>query len=265
MRARGALILALMLAGCGTQPGDLGRARPTVLNTPLFEGNAAAPAMRDDEGTITGAIPFIDTTAEEKELRRQAFNVLTPIYDRDFAQKILLALPPSTTLELPEEPQLPVESYWQGLSGHRFSSSEARWQKLIEDIRADIDRLGPFFSSAQRVVAQDRVRAASLSYVSGPTPAEVEAVNARNGTNNALIRKVQGAMRWRVANYRYAMERLIMAAPSHQGVTAERAVAEYERRIREIPLLPPAGTVELRTAGDRWYPRAQKAPLVTKD
>lgn len=265
MRSIGALFFMLCLTGCGTQPGDLGRARPTVLNTPLFEGTAAAPSLRDEEGTITGSIPFIDMTTEEKELRRHAFNLLTPIFDRDFTHKILLALPPFTTLDLPADPPLNVDSYWQGLSGHRYSSSEARWQKLIEDIRADTERLYPFFASAQRVVAQDRVRAASLQHISNPTPAEAEAVNARNGANNQLIRKVQAALRWRIDAYRYAMERLIIAAPSNQGVTAERALAEFDRRVREIPLLAPLpGTVEIRTNADRWYPKSAPGKLVTK-
>ena len=57
---------------------------------------------------------------------------------------------------------------------------------------------------------------------------------ARNNENAAIVAWVCRALKERVASYRYALERLVIAVPSSSAAEADRAIALLATRRRPI-------------------------------
>ena len=103
--------------------------------------------------------------------------------------------------------------------------------KLIEDVRNDVTRLEPFFSTARYVTDMDRKREKALAYVSNLTQEEQVNTTQRIRENQIIVHWVQGALHERAAAYKMALERLVIAAPSQSAVEAERALGLLQQRM----------------------------------
>jgi hypothetical protein len=111
-----------------------------------------------------------------------------------------------------------------------YRSQTARYNKLIEDIRNDVTRLEPFFSSARIVTDMDRKRNQSLNYITNLSGEEQTNTVTRMRENEAIVRWVQESVRERAASYQIALERLVIAAPSPMAVEAERSLSLLQQR-----------------------------------
>jgi hypothetical protein len=115
-----------------------------------------------------------------------------------------------------------------------FASEAGRYSRLIDDVGSDYLLLGPFMTTACRVVDMDGRRARSLAYVQGFTEYEINNALARNNENRALIEGIEAVLADRVWSYRYAVNRLVVAVPSPLAVQAERAVERYAAQVSAI-------------------------------
>jgi hypothetical protein len=106
-----------------------------------------------------------------------------------------------------------------------------RYNKLIDDIRSDVVRIGPFFDMAQRVVELDRRRQMSMDYLPdvGP-PARANAL-ARVGENTLTVAWVQNSLAQRCAGYRFALDHLAAAEPENIAAQADLALTQLQQQI----------------------------------
>ena len=206
--------------------GDLGR-----LN--FWPGPATAVAA---DAYVTGTIPALALTDDEKELRKLAANMLTPPADQSrwylHARGGARSVPP---------PPVPVafdgEGYATNLLDGPFRSATSRYARLIDDIRNDTIRIEPFFSTARRVADMDHKRHRSLAHVGALVEGEAASAQSRIRENISCVASVHAALADRAAAYRFALERLVIALPSPMAAEAERMLTELARRVAEIQVL----------------------------
>jgi hypothetical protein len=112
-----------------------------------------------------------------------------------------------------------------------YRSQTARYNKLIEDIRIDVNRLDPFYQAARYVTDMDQKRRESMKYIANLSGEEKANAIQRMRENEAVIQWVNGTLHERVASYKIALERLVVLAPSQSAVEAERALGLLQQRI----------------------------------
>ena len=214
-----ALVLTL-LAGCGAT-GDFGRVRTSL--------------QRDDIHAWMGPVasrPVSNPpwqhqlTDEERRLRDYAYPLIEPPYDRSRWFGVLADYG-ATGRPWPYPDRA---AYASRLFQTAYRSQTARYARLMEDIRNDVQRMDPFFASARIVADMDRKRGQSLAYVNGLTNEEHDNTVSRIRENEAIVRWVQQSVQERAASYRMALERLVIAAPSPMAVEAERALTLMQQR-----------------------------------
>ena len=173
-------------------------------------------------------------TDEERRLRDLAYPLIDPPYDRNKWYSALGELGLGSRVW----PYPDRNAYASRLFTTAYRSQTARYNRLIEDIRNDVIRLDPFFATARYVVRHGRKRGKGLAYVS-----RLSAGGARQhriqrmAENRNIIEWVRGSLDERVASYRIALERMVIAAPSPIAVEAERqlnAAAAAHRRIQRL-------------------------------
>lgn len=216
-----AVAAAASLAGCGTN-GDFGRVRTSLAtdNTHYWMGPAAAPDAVDPPWRH-------QLTEEERRLRDLAYPLIEPPYDRNQWYSVLAehGLAPRPW------PHPDRAAYASRLFQTAYRSQMARYNKLMEDMRNDIVRIEPFFAVARHVANMDGKREKGLAYVSGLTAEERHNTLQRIAENRAIVRWVGDSLNERVASYRIALERLVIAAPSPVAVDAERTLTLLQQRI----------------------------------
>lgn len=212
-----AMCLGFLLLGTAACAGDFGRPRYPWLQE--MADKAAGP-IEQRAGAPVSEFPLTD---EEKQLRKFAENLLAPPFEREPWYQ---SAPPSDH-----------KRYAAFIVEYPFRSSTARYARIIDDIRNDLDRMGPFFSAAGRVADLDRKRSKSLKFVSGLTEAELANTRARIEGNIAVITMVHDALGERVRGYRYALERLAIALPSPMAAEVDRLWNQLARRVGEIQVV----------------------------
>lgn len=222
--ARAAALGALLLATAACT-GDFGRARYPWLQQIKADVDGPIEARA---GAPVSAFPLTDA---ELDLRKLAENLLTPPYEREPWYQ---AAPPSDH-----------KRYAAFILDYPFRSSTARYARIIDDIRNDLDRIDPFFAAARRVADLDRKRVRSLKYVAGLSAAELANTQARVEGNIAVIAMVHAALGERVRGYRFALERLAIALPSPMAAEVDRLWNALARRVGEIQVVAGADTAML--------------------
>lgn len=232
----GVLGLAL-LTGCAN--GDFGRIKPSLVIDDMHAwigteatGSVGAPASR------------FGLTDDERELRDLAYPLIEPPFDRQRWYSILGEYGATRVFRAGVHDQT---AYSRELMWKHYRSPAGRYARLIEDIRNDTTRIGPFFRIASRVADMDRKRQQSLAYVSDLDEEERSNALARVAENYLVIEWVHRSLNERAAGYRYALERLVIAYPSPMAVDAERALNQLQRQIGQTqvvalaePAAPPA-------------------------
>ncbi len=212
-----ATLAFVMLAGCSTN-GDFGRTRLQRDSTHDWMGEAAV-------GSISNAPWQHQLTDEERRLRDLAYPLIEPPYDRQRWYSVLA----ENGWARPHPPDR--AAYASRLLQTAYRSQTARYNKLMEDIRNDATRLDPFFGTARYVADMDRKREQSLAYVRNLTREERDNTEQRMRENEGIIRWTQASLRERAASYQFALERLVIAAPSPMAVETERTLALFQQRL----------------------------------
>jgi hypothetical protein len=208
------------LSGCGAK-GDFGRVRPSLVRDDIHAW--MGPVATGKKGDASSGHQLTD---EERQLRDLAYPLIEPPYARNRWTSVLAEYGFS-----PPPAHIDRMAYASNLIQTPYRSQTARYSKLMEDIRNDVTRLDPFFSIAHYVTDMDRKREKSMAYVSDLGAEEYAHTVNRMRENAGIIRWVQASLQERAAAYQFALERLVIAAPSPVAVEAERSLTLLRHRI----------------------------------
>lgn len=219
------LAAAALLGGCALN-GDFGRVRDSLVRDDMHDwvGHNAVRA-------VGGRPSEFRLTDEERQLRDLAYALIAPPYDRHRWDAVFAEY----GVEGPM-PGAPFDrtAYWQHLHADDRRSEASSYAQVVTDARNDVTRLEPFFATAARIVDMDRRRMESVRYVaasSGLSEAESEGVRNRVNENTAVIEWFCHSLGERAQSYRYALERLVIGAPSASAADAERSLTLLQTRI----------------------------------
>jgi hypothetical protein len=217
-----AAVLALALNAACSTIGDFGRVPASLQNDDMHAWLGPA-AYRPPE---TPPPWHHQLTEDERQLRDYAFPLIEPPYERNRWYSVISEY----GLSGRPWPYPDRAAYASRLFTTAYRSQNARYGRLIEDIRNDVTRLEPFFRTAQTVLDLDRKREKSLAYITGLSREEYTNTVTRMRENQAIVRWVQTSVNERVASYRLALERMVIAAPSQMAVEAERSLTLLQQR-----------------------------------
>jgi len=237
------LFAALALAGC-TSTADFGRLAP-----PLVSDDIHAWVGQEAAARAGGPVSINNLTDDERTLRDLAFPLIEPPYDRQRWDAVVYEYGQKREFRR-DLWVFDKAAYYGHLAGVFHRSSAARYNQLIDDMRNDIVRIEPFFSTARRVVDIDRRREQSMQFVADLSPAERISAQARVGENSLTIAWVQHSLTERCAGYRYALEHLTVAEPQPAAAEAERILNELQQQIagNQLVALPRLAGLAVPTA-----------------
>jgi hypothetical protein len=109
---------------------------------------------------------------------------------------------------------------------------------LIDDIRNDVVRIGPFFEMAHRVIDLDHRRAAAMNRLSDIAPPDRASALARMGENSLTIAWVQTSLAQRSAGYRFALDHLAAGEPENIAAQADIVLAQLQQAIAANQFVP---------------------------
>ena len=225
-----ALILALLVLG-GCSGGDFGRTRQDFLNDDMHRwvgyeatGSVGLPASQ------------FQLTDGERKLRDLAYPLIEPPRSRPAWKSVFGDYQP---LPAPWRQKVLFDrtAYGRMLIDDPYRSHAARYAQLIDDVRNDLTRFEPFYSTAIGVFDLDRKRNASLAHVSDLSPRERADAVARMEENSLIVRWVQQCLEQRISSYRWALERLVIQAPDNMASDADRLIGELAVQAANPPVV----------------------------
>jgi hypothetical protein len=226
-----ASLCLLILLGCSN--GDFGRVRPSLVTDGIH-----AWVGRDAARDAGAPISLFPLTDDEMLLRDYAYQLIEPPYDRQRWYSVLGEWG-MTHYFKPEWYHCDPTAYAARLMNAYVRSETSRYSRLNEDVRGDVVRIEHFVPVARRVLDMDSKRERSLAFVpilSGP---EIANAKARIGENFLVVAWVQQSLADRMASYRFALERLIVAVPSTFAVEIERSLIYLQAQIDASVLVTP--------------------------
>ena len=224
------LLACALLTGCAE--GDLGRIKSSLVTDDIHAWIGA-------EAAASAGIPpsRYGLTDEERELRDLAYPLIEAPFDRHRWYSILGEYGLNGIRYAPFD----RTAYSRVLMTRPARSQTSRYALILEDIRNDIVRIGPFFRAAARVTDLDNKRAKSLPYVVDLSEDERTAALSRIAENSLAIGWVQHSLHQRVEAYRYALERLVIAYPSPMAVEVEQVLSRLQLEIGAVQVVAVKG------------------------
>jgi len=222
------LVIGAALGGCSG--GDFGRTRGDFRNDDMHRWLG---------GEVTSSVGLrasqFQLTDNERLLRDLAYPLIEPPRSRPAWRSVFGDYQP---LPSPWRQQVIFDrtAYGRQLIDEPHRSHTSRYAQLMEDVRDDITRFEPFFSSAARVLELDRKRNASLKMVSELSPRERDDAIARMEENTLILQWVQQCLERRISSYRWALERLVIQAPDNIAADADRLIGELAAQTANPPV-----------------------------
>jgi hypothetical protein len=227
-----ASLCLLILLGCPN--GDFGRVRPSLVTEGIH-----AWVGRDAARGVGAPISLFPLTDDEMLMRDYAYQLIEPAYDRQRWYSVLGEWG-MTHYFKPEWYHCDITAYAARLMNAYVRSETSRYSRLDEDVRNDVVRIGNFVPVARRVLDIDGKRDKGLGLVPVLSGQEVANAKARIGENYLVVAWVQQALLDRAASYRFALERLIIVAPSPVAIEVERSLNLLQTQTAAGALVPPA-------------------------
>lgn len=209
-----------MLISCA-QTGDFGRRADNVVTRSILPGTGLVAAHV--RGEFVSTYPFTD---DETELRDRAWRFIMPAHEKAVFEMKVAELRHTRVFTAERGPD--NAQYHRTLMGEPFRSLASRYRRLIEDVSADRELLGPFTLTAARVCEADRTRARGLDFVHQLSDDQAKAAHARIAENGMVIDWVRREVSYRTSAYRYALEHLVIEGPQREAIPAERALLALE-------------------------------------
>jgi hypothetical protein len=171
-------------------------------------------------------------------LRDLAFPLIQPAYTRDRWDQVVYEYGQKRDFQRSLwiiDPTL----YYVNLIAANYRSTAGRYNRLNDDIRNDIVRMGPFFYIAHRVIEADRKRQATMAIIPDVSPPERFNALARVSENNLTIAWVQESLAQRAASYRFALNRLAVSEPEDMATNVDISLTLMQQQIASNQLVPP--------------------------
>jgi len=203
-----AVMVALSLAACARPTGDFGRAKPSVVHDTIMPAIGTSNARGRNE-----PVSDFNLTNDEREFRDRAWALVSPPHTHDWIGAVK-AEGQRTRILYEADRSLDPEKYYQLLREDRYQSSDARYDRVIHDINADIDLVGPFYVVMRRVIATDAERLRVVNASVDATDKERKSAYARVYENRATQDWACRALIYRLRSYRNAIDRLEIETPS---------------------------------------------------
>ncbi len=211
------LSLCLLTAGCFSKTGDFGRPEGGPLNRHALPALGKAKAYAREE-----PVSSYNLTDTERLMRRRATYLRFPPHTRDWFGRAVTEMETNRVLEGYGRAHAP-DRYYAYLRSDKFRSSEARYERLRFDITSDAELVSPFFSVASNVRRDDRERIRATRRRPDLTELELANAKGRVHENALVIGQVSDALRYRLAAYRFAIDRLEIETPSDRIWDVNRA------------------------------------------
>lgn len=209
--------LILPLAGCFSQTGDLGRPHSGPLREKVLPAFGKANAHARAE-----PVSYYNHTDNEKLLTRRATYLQFPPHARDWLGRAVTELETTRFVSGFGRAHAP-DRYYGFLRSDRFRSSQSRYERLKFDISSDSQLVMPFYAAARAVMRDDRERILAARRRPDLTKQEMSNANGRVYENKLTVAQVGAALDYRLAAYRYAIDRMEIETPSNQILSANRA------------------------------------------
>jgi hypothetical protein len=233
LKHTGWIICLGLLTGCAN--GDFGRIRSSLVTDDMH-----AWVGTEAVGSIGLPASRYGLTDDERELRDLAYPLIEPPFDRQRWYSILGEYGVARVVRR-EWSYYDRTVYSRELMWRYYRSGTGRYAKLMEDIRNDVVRIGPFYRIAARVVDMDNKREQSLAYIVDLNEEERAHALSRIAENRLVVGWVHHSLHARADAYRYALERLVIAYPSPMAVEAEQALNRLRIEIGETQLVAVKG------------------------
>lgn len=220
------LVLAAALAGCARETGDFGRAKPNTWNDRIltFAGDETARWGRGE------LVSDFNRTDREGTLRDRSWSIVRAPHAEDWFGHLLVESQRNRLL--PEiDSRFAPGAYHARLRKDPYVSSEARWNRLITDMITDAELVEPFWAEARRVRNDDQSRLAAADGRHDLGAEELRDAYARIDENARVVDWVWRALRFRLAAYRMAIDRMAVETPSDRLGEARHAWRAFEAAI----------------------------------
>lgn len=233
-------LLAITVGGCST--GDFGRTREVMGNADMHRWEGA-----EATGSLGMRASNFQLTDGERTLRDQAYFFIEPPRSRPFWKGVFGDWEPIAP-PWKQKPPFDRTAYGRQMIDEPHRSHASRYAQLIDDVRNDIVRLDPFFSTVARVADLDQKRTASLKLVADLSPRERGDALARMKENALIVQWVEQCLQQRIASYRWALEHLVIHAPDGMAADADRYIGDLSARsassFRATPVVEQVLTVK---------------------
>ena len=227
------LLIGSLLGGCSG--GDFFRTRADMLSDDMHRWMG-----KEATGSVGMKASQFQLTDNERLLRDLAYPLVEPPLSRPAWKSVWGDYKP---LPSPWRQNVTFDRtmYGRNLIDEPHRSHTSRYSVLIDDVRNDITRFEPFYTTAARVIELDRRRNASLKLVSELSPRENADALARMEENALIVQWVQQCLERRISSYRWALERLVIQAPDSIAADADRLIKELAALAANPPVQPMAG------------------------
>ena len=209
-----------VLAACARPVGDFGRAQDSVLHDEVMPwlGNKRAAGA----GEPVSSFNFAD---EELEMRDRVWRYLTAPHAKDWFFDTVVEF--ERTRLMPEgRHRFAVDLYYRWLTSERFASSRTRYNRLKDDIDADLGTLPAAFESICIVIGIDRQRDVAVGGIDGLEPSVKADVLARRAENRMVIGWFARALNYRYEAYGYALDHLLVETPHEEAVAVNAGLSD---------------------------------------
>jgi hypothetical protein len=222
----------LALPGCSSL-GDLG-----YVQQPAVADNIHAWVGQEAAARAGAPISLANLTEDERTLRDLAFPLIEPAYDRDRWDAVVYEYGQKREFQRSLGIVDP-SAYYRELLAADYRSTAGRYNRLNDDIRNDVVRIGPFFYIAHRVIEADRKRQATMALIPDVSPPERFNALARVSENNLTIAWVEQSLAQRCASYRFALNRLAVSEPEDLATNVDISLTLLQQQVATNQLVPP--------------------------
>lgn len=211
------VLLSLQVAGCFSRTGDFGRPETGPLREKVLPAFGKANARARSE-----PVSNYNHTDNEKLMNRRATYLRNPPHVRDWLGRAVTELETTRVSSGFGRAHAP-DRYYAFLRTDRFRSSQSRYERLKFDMTSDAELIMPFYNAARAVKLDDRERILATRRRPDLTAQESANSHGRVHENSLTISQVGDALDYRLAAYRFAIDRMEIETPSDQILAVNRA------------------------------------------
>jgi hypothetical protein len=220
--------LAIIAAACAAPTGDFDRPRPSFINDTVLPMVGRELARERGE-----PVSYYILTDREKELRDRSYRLVMPIHRRGFLARSQTELV-RTRIWPDERYRVDPTLYYRKLVRDRYRSSEARYNAMDSEIRADLALIEPFYRTVRKVCHADAARLRALGQTPGLTGEEEADAIGRVYENRRVVEWALTALHWRIESYSYALQRSRIEIPSKREESVRIALDRFVAEVDEL-------------------------------